>query len=84
MHWLRTTIFLGILIFTESQGKLKSLFDLGSAKASKLSKFNELEPSIACNKMRKKFDVVPGVSWGTLPSELQKYENISFLSLYGE
>jgi hypothetical protein len=38
----------------------------------KLSKFNELQADVACLRMKKKFHVVPSVTWGTLPAELQQ------------
>jgi hypothetical protein len=38
----------------------------------KLSKFNELQADVACLRMKKKFHIVPSVTWGTLPAELQQ------------
>lgn len=51
---------------------------LKKMKKEKISKFNELSPEIACMRMKKKFHVVPSISWGTLPTELQQYD--TFLS----
>lgn len=45
---------------------------LKKMKKEKISKFNELSPEIACMRMKKKFHVVPNISWGTLPTELQQ------------
>lgn len=37
------------------------------------------DPAVACPKMKKRFEVVPGVSWGSLPTELQKYAIFLYL-----
>jgi hypothetical protein len=40
--------------------------------ANKLLKLSEMEPDIACVRMKKKYNVASGVTWGTMPAELQK------------
>ena len=45
---------------------------LARIKQEKLSKFSELSPEKSCLRMKKKFHVVPGHSWGKLPNELQQ------------
>jgi hypothetical protein len=56
----------------ESQKQQQSFSDKMLSMVSKFSKFNELEPKVACKRLKKKFHVIPGVSWGSLPMELQK------------
>jgi hypothetical protein len=52
---------------------------LGSRKSkkgefsSKLMKLTDTDPEVACLRMMKKYDVVPSVSWGTLPAEFQRF-----------
>lgn len=55
----------------EREDKKKSEI-LQKIKKEKLSRFNELAPEQACLRMKKKFHVVPNISWGTLPTELQQ------------
>lgn len=42
------------------------------AKAEIMKRMEGKDPKVACPKLKKKYDVVPGSSWGSLPVRLQK------------
>lgn len=46
--------------------------------SQKLMKLTDLDPEVACVRMKKKYSVVPGISWGSLPTELQKLDLHSY------